>query len=85
MIDSSKTAPEREVAAEAPIRLKHPHSPTAQPIVRRVSDNPGRSRDRKPIAEEPFFRAAKSEHRADSPAPAISSLLKCVLLQTGYR
>ena len=67
------------------IRLKPPHNPTAQPIVRRLPDNPSRSRGRKPIAEEPFFRAAKPsfdklrtalshvegpERRADSPAPA---------------
>ena len=70
---------------EALIRLKHPDNPIAQPIVRRLSENPSRSRHRQPIAEESFFRAAKSERRADSPAPAIGSLLKCVLLQTGCR
>jgi len=57
-------AAQQGVEADAAMRA------SAQPIVRRVSDNPGRSRHRKHIAEEPFFRAAKPAARDDSLAPA---------------
>jgi len=55
---SSKKAPQAHRSAEALIRHYRSERPTAQPIGRRLADNPSRSGDREAIAGGAFFRAS---------------------------